>query len=406
MKVGAFADPTFPPPMGSGFEEYRHPWAMNVAALPMPLRHQNSGGLARSANHTKRKDHAKPDTESLDVALQSARSSFPDDEHDSANHRWMSCTDRGIGMRAVPAARGHNCGTGGDVAPRDQRRAGNDAGLQPKDPREDHDARQGGDPLRDAQLRGWRAHRGDDAESSTTTSTTSAASRSSSTSFPPLRWKGCAWAPSKRGAQIKSNQAIIFDQLMDSNPLYLTGNTDTVYCMVFLDLEADGPTVVEIPPGCGPGTVDDAFFRFVIDMGAPGPDAGKGGKYLILPPDYKGEMPKDKKDGGEYFVAQSTSYVNWVPLRGFLVDGKPDAAAKMFKDGVKVYPLSKAANPPEDGVHQRLEEAVQHHPRQRLRVLRGARSRDPEGADRLPRPGTARPRGQHRHREGQEVRAR
>jgi hypothetical protein len=41
VKVGAFADPTFPPPMGSGFEEYRHPWAMNVAALPMPLGHHD-----------------------------------------------------------------------------------------------------------------------------------------------------------------------------------------------------------------------------------------------------------------------------------------------------------------------------------------------------------------------------
>jgi hypothetical protein len=39
VRVGAFADPTFPPPMGSGFEEYAHPWAMNVAALPMPLGH-------------------------------------------------------------------------------------------------------------------------------------------------------------------------------------------------------------------------------------------------------------------------------------------------------------------------------------------------------------------------------
>jgi hypothetical protein len=39
VRVGAFADPTFPPPMGSGFEEYAHPWAMNIAALPMPLGH-------------------------------------------------------------------------------------------------------------------------------------------------------------------------------------------------------------------------------------------------------------------------------------------------------------------------------------------------------------------------------
>ncbi|MBY3027088.1 DUF1254 domain-containing protein [Rhizobium leguminosarum] len=144
----------------------------------------------------------------------------------------------------------------------------------------------------------------------------------------------------------KSNQAVIFDQLLDSNTLLLTGNTDTVYLFAFLDLETDGPTVVEVPQGSGPGTVDDAFFRFVIDMGSPGPDRGKGGKYLIVPPDYKGELPKDVKDGGDYFVARSPSYVNLVVLRGFLVDGKPDAASKMFREGLKVYPLAKKAKPP------------------------------------------------------------
>lgn len=32
-------------------------------------------------------------------------------------------------------------------------------------------------------------------------------------------------------------------------------------------------------------------------------------------------------------------------LRGFLVDGKPDAAAKMWRDKLKIYPLKDAANP-------------------------------------------------------------
>jgi hypothetical protein len=163
--------------------------------------------------------------------------------------------------------------------------------------------------------------------------------------IPAASMEGLRLGQIERGATT-CNQFLLFDQLMDSNPLFLTGNTDTVYCLAFLDLEVDGPTVVEVPAGCGPGTCDDAFFRFVIDMGAPGPDRGQGGKYLIVPPGYKGELPKDKKDGGEYFVAQSTSYVNWVPLRGFLVDGKTDAASKMFREGVKIYPLSKAANPP------------------------------------------------------------
>jgi hypothetical protein len=35
VKIGTFADPTFPAPKISGFEEYQHPWAMNAAALPM-----------------------------------------------------------------------------------------------------------------------------------------------------------------------------------------------------------------------------------------------------------------------------------------------------------------------------------------------------------------------------------
>lgn len=155
----------------------------------------------------------------------------------------------------------------------------------------------------------------------------------------------------------KPNQVAISEQLMDSNPLFLTGNTDTVYASTILDLERDGPTVVIIPPRCGPGTVNDAFFRFVVDMGAPGPDRGQGGKYLILPPDYHGlpiEFPDNNSTvklttGGvteNYYVVQSRSYINWLILRGFLVDGKPDAAVKMFKEGLKIYSLKDAANPP------------------------------------------------------------
>ncbi|MCA9012891.1 MAG: DUF1254 domain-containing protein, partial [Planctomycetaceae bacterium] len=160
----------------------------------------------------------------------------------------------------------------------------------------------------------------------------------------------------RRGAvslgQTKSNQVLYFDELMDSKALFLTGNTSTVYAIPILDLKKDGPTVVEIPAGAGPGTVNDAFFRFVVDMGAPGPDRGKGGKYLILPPDYEGDLegPIGGKpqviDGETYFVAKSTSYVAWIGLRGFLVDGKPDTASRMWRDGLKIYPLAMKANPP------------------------------------------------------------
>jgi len=150
-----------------------------------------------------------------------------------------------------------------------------------------------------------------------------------------------------------SNQCAIFDTLMDSESLFLTGNTDTVYASVILDLERDGATVVEVPPKCGPGTVNDAYFRFVTDMGGVGPDRGLGGKYLILPPEYDGDLDPPEGgmeavvDGQKYFVSKSNSYIHWLILRGFLVDGKPDASSKMFREGLKIYPLSKADNPPE-----------------------------------------------------------
>ncbi len=36
VAVGAFTDPTFPPPMISGFEAYGAAWAMNPSAISMP----------------------------------------------------------------------------------------------------------------------------------------------------------------------------------------------------------------------------------------------------------------------------------------------------------------------------------------------------------------------------------
>jgi hypothetical protein len=67
-------------------------------------------------------------------------------------------------------------------------------------------------------------------------------------------------------------------------------NADTVYAMGFLDL-TDGPIVLEVPPRLL-GMIDDAWHRWVIDIGLSGPDRGLGGKHLILPPGYDGPLPK------------------------------------------------------------------------------------------------------------------
>ena len=81
---------------------------------------------------------------------------------------------------------------------------------------------------------------------------------------------------------VKDNEVLVFSELMDAKSLFLTANADTVYFFGFLDL-SKGPLVFEVPPKAL-GAIDDYWFRWVTDFGAPGPDRGEGGKYLILPP--------------------------------------------------------------------------------------------------------------------------
>jgi hypothetical protein len=96
--------------------------------------------------------------------------------------------------------------------------------------------------------------------------------------------------------------------------------------------------VAEIPPKVL-GTVNDFYYRWVVDVGFTGPDKGQGGKYLILPPGYAGQVP----DG--YNVVKPATYGNWLVFRSFLVDGSPTPGVEMVKKTLKVYPLSDAANP-------------------------------------------------------------
>src|SRR4029453_7321610 len=119
---------------------------------------------------------------------------------------------------------------------------------------------------------------------------------------------GVSIASLRKGMQsvgVKDNEVIVFSDLMDAKSLYLTANADTVYAIGILDL-TKGPMVLETPPKFL-GAIDDQWFRWVIDIGLPGPDRGEGGKYLIVPPGYQGELPQ-----GGYFVARSrTNYVAW-----------------------------------------------------------------------------------------------
>jgi hypothetical protein len=136
------------------------------------------------------------------------------------------------------------------------------------------------------------------------------------------------------------NQTVImFESLMDSKSLVLTPNSETIYTLVWLDSK-NGPLVIEIPPNVL-GMMDDFWQRPVVDIGRVGPDKGKGGKYLLLPPGYKGEVPQG------YFVVRSPTFGNFFFFRGFLVNGDSKPALDAIKKQTRVYSLAQTANPPD-----------------------------------------------------------
>ena len=131
---------------------------------------------------------------------------------------------------------------------------------------------------------------------------------------------------------------VIWEQLVDSKTVELTANDNTVYHFIWLDAKK-GPLVVEIPPMVL-GGIDDFWYRWVADVGITGADKGKGGKYLILPPEYQGPVP----DG--YVIVRPSTFGTWLFFRTFLVDGSPEPGVESVRKHLKIYPLSDAANPP------------------------------------------------------------
>lgn len=140
------------------------------------------------------------------------------------------------------------------------------------------------------------------------------------------------------GQGADNNTVLIMEDLMDSRSLFLTGNTESIYHLMWLDVK-DGPLVIESPPNIL-GIVNDHWFQYVGDIGNAGPDQGKGGKFLLIPPGYKGEIPAG------YHVFHTPTFGNLYFWRGFLDNGSTATAVANSKKFAKVYRLADAANPP------------------------------------------------------------
>lgn len=118
----------------------------------------------------------------------------------------------------------------------------------------------------------------------------------------------------------------------------ITANATTPYIIGFVDLSETGPMVVELPEGPTAGGVGDVWQRAIIDMGQTGPDKGKGGKYLILPP---GTEPP--ADAGKYYLAKSRS-MN--VLVGFRVLDPDPAKGQALVEQLRMYPYEQREHPP------------------------------------------------------------
>ena len=136
----------------------------------------------------------------------------------------------------------------------------------------------------------------------------------------------------------------IWKKRLDAKTLVTTPNSDVLYAMGYVDLGKDGPLVMDAPPGLQ-GILLDFWQRpipveggtFAGDVGLAGPDAGRGGKFLILPPGYTGPVP----DG--HFVYRSQTNNVMIFLRGFYEDPKTLAPAVAHLEKTRVYPLNNEA---------------------------------------------------------------
>jgi hypothetical protein len=117
-------------------------------------------------------------------------------------------------------------------------------------------------------------------------------------------------------------QAMVRDAKGDFNQI--------VYWSAFLDAKNQALTIVlEIPPaddGSITGTIMD-WQAALEDVGPAGVDRGKGGKYLILPPDFKGDAPAG------YMALPSMTYQGCALLRSIVKSSSDANVAKAVAYG-------------------------------------------------------------------------
>jgi hypothetical protein len=143
----------------------------------------------------------------------------------------------------------------------------------------------------------------------------------------------------------RENEVIYWSRPVDCKNQTLTPNPDAIYLMIFFNTK-DGPVVIDVPPadtGAFAANIDDVWQMPLADAGPEGSDAGKGGKYLVLPPGYEEAVPQG------YFALRSLTYGGFALFRSNLRShSEADITrARDYGRRLKVYALSMAGTPGE-----------------------------------------------------------
>ncbi|TCI97617.1 DUF1254 domain-containing protein [Aeromicrobium sp. IC_218] len=134
-----------------------------------------------------------------------------------------------------------------------------------------------------------------------------------------------------------SSDLVLYESYRDRLGL-ITANATTPYVLNFFDLAETGPLVVELPPGHTAGGMSDFWQREFAVMGEMGPDAGRGGTYVVVPP---GQQPPEVDDA--WYVLHATG-MN--VMFGFRTLDPDPASARRLVDAVRVHPLAERNDPP------------------------------------------------------------
>ncbi|MBE4472421.1 DUF1254 domain-containing protein [Vibrio parahaemolyticus] len=138
---------------------------------------------------------------------------------------------------------------------------------------------------------------------------------------------------SRNDFKFEEGQMGFFNTLKQKQGI-ITANYTTPYVVGTWNLEKTGPLIINLPEAKMAGMLLDVHQRVLSDLSLLGPDKGKGGKYLIVPPS---EKYKDLNPKG-YYVIRPKNNVVFAGLR--ILEPDVDRVVKQVVPNITTQPYA------------------------------------------------------------------